>query len=98
MLTKALTAFLLLFLFLLSPSDAGSAAAAAQRSTSNAQRPTLNSSQSQSEPTGTLQKMIVESGSAMMELALSRLNGIRTATGGAVQVQFAVAADSFFPI
>jgi hypothetical protein len=98
MLTKALTAFLLLFLFLLSPSDAESANPAAQRSTSNAQRPTLNSGQSQSEPTGTLQKMIVESGSAMMELDLNRLNGISTAMGGPVQVQFAVAADSFFPI
>jgi hypothetical protein len=87
MLKKTLTAFLLPFLFVLSPSDAGSANLQHQKSPDNS-----------NQPTGTLQKMIVESGSAMMELDLSRLNGISTATGGAVQVQFAVAADSFFPI
>src|SRR5205807_1984703 len=98
MLKKALTAFLLPFLFLLSPSDAESANPAAQRSTSNVQRPTLNSAQNQNEQTGTLQKMIVESGTATMQFDLNRLNGISTAPGGPVQVQFVVAADSFFPI
>ena len=75
MLNKTLIAFILPFVVLLSPSDAGSANPIAQRSTLNAQ-PTLNSGQSQNGATGVLQKMIVESGTATMELNLNRLNGI----------------------
>src|SRR6266481_1543906 len=47
---------------------------------------------------GTLQKMIVENGTVTMELDLNRVNGIRSAGQGAVRVQFAVAAKSFFSI
>src|SRR3954451_24829361 len=52
-------------------------------------------------PTGTLQKMIVENGSVTMDLDVSRLNGAGAgpATAGqTLQAQFAVGANSFFPI
>src|SRR5438105_2516660 len=48
--------------------------------------------------TGILQKMIVENGTVTMELDLNRLNGMGFAPQGAVRVQFAVAANSFFSI
>src|SRR6478672_10171193 len=48
--------------------------------------------------TGSLQRMIVESGSVTMDLDVNRLNGIGSVHGGATTVQFAVAANSFFPI
>src|SRR5262245_26888246 len=48
--------------------------------------------------TRTLQKMIVESGSVTMDLDLNRLNGIGSSPGRATTLQFAVDANSFFPI
>jgi hypothetical protein len=98
MLKKAITAFILPFVVLLSLSDASSANPVAQRSTSNAQRSTLNSGQSQNGATGVLQKMIVESGTATMELDLNRLNGISSMTPRFEAWRFDVAADSFFSI
>src|SRR6185437_4719350 len=50
------------------------------------------------EQTGTLQKMIVESGSVTMDLDINRLNGFGSVRGRATTLQFAVAANSFFPI
>ncbi|PYI78170.1 MAG: hypothetical protein DMF04_04200, partial [Verrucomicrobia bacterium] len=47
---------------------------------------------------GTLQKMIVERGSATMDIDLNRLNGIKSATENVETLRFAVAANSFFPI
>ena len=47
--------------------------------------------------TGTLQKMIVESGSVTMQLDLSRLNGISSVARPAT-LHFATAANSFFSI
>src|SRR6266446_631753 len=47
--------------------------------------------------TGTLQKMIVESGSVTMRLDLNRLNGISSA-GTPATLHFATAANSFFSI
>ena len=55
---------------------------------------------------GTLQKMIVASGSATMDLDLSRINGITSTTGrletapsGKLsELHFAVAPNSFFPV
>jgi hypothetical protein len=52
-------------------------------------------------PTGTLQKMIVESGSVTMDLDLNRLNpeSFRSAVAGNSQtLHFAVGANSFFPV
>ncbi len=48
--------------------------------------------------TGTLQKMIVESGSVTIEIDLNRLNGIGSVSRRPTTLQFAVAANSFFPI
>ena len=50
------------------------------------------------EQTGTLQKMIVESGSVTMDLDVNRLDGFGSVFGRRTTVQFAVAANSFFPI
>jgi hypothetical protein len=49
-------------------------------------------------PTGTLQKMIVESGSATMDLDLNGLNGNDSLVARPVTLHFAVAVNSFFPI
>jgi hypothetical protein len=48
--------------------------------------------------TGTLQRMIVESGSVTMDLDVNQLNGMGSAPGRPTTLQFAVAANSFFPI
>jgi hypothetical protein len=48
--------------------------------------------------TGTLQKMIVESGSVTMDLDLNGLNGSGSLVARPVTLQFAVGANSFFPI
>ena len=45
-----------------------------------------------------LQKMIVESRSVTMDLDVNRLNGITSVLAGPTTLQFAVAANSFFPI
>jgi hypothetical protein len=49
-------------------------------------------------PTGTLQKMIVESGSVTMDLDLNGFNGSSSLVARPVTLQFAVGANSFFPI
>src|SRR5437867_6851213 len=98
MFKKALAIFILPFVFLLTPSDAGFANPAAQRPTSNAERPMLNSRQSQNGATGVLQKMIVGSGTATMELDLNRLHGISVAPQKQEQMRFDLAANSFFSI
>src|SRR3954469_15324194 len=48
--------------------------------------------------TGTLQRMIVESGSVTIDLDVNRLNGFVSVPGRPTTLQFAVAANSFFPI
>jgi len=48
--------------------------------------------------TGTLQKMIVENGSATMDLDLNRLNGINSSAQSLQQARFAIGANSFFPV
>jgi len=87
MLKKALTIFVLPFLLL-----SGSSGFA------DPVRQNQKSSDSQNEATGILQQMIVESGTVTMALDLNRLDGDMSASGGAMRMQFAVAADSFFPI
>jgi hypothetical protein len=86
MLKKAVTALILPFLFLLSPPEAQSANPVAQKNPN------------QNEATGTLQKMIVESGTATMELDFNRLNGIVGANPKLEALRFDLAADSFFSI
>jgi hypothetical protein len=89
MLKKALTAFILPCLFLLSSSDAGPDNPVAQRQ---------KTPDNPNEATGILQKMIMESGTATMELNLNRLNGISVAPQKQEQMRFDIAADSFFSV
>src|SRR2546423_5170775 len=49
-------------------------------------------------PTGILQKMIVESGSVTIDLDLNGFNGNSSLVARPVTLQFAVGANSFFPI
>src|ERR1700730_12097715 len=49
-------------------------------------------------PTGTLQKMIVESGSVTMDLDLNGFNGSSSLVARPATLQFAVGANYFFPI
>src|SRR5205823_10884415 len=53
---------------------------------------------SPSAQSGTLEKMIVASGSVVMDVDLNRLNGISSATAKSEPLRFAVAANSFFPV
>src|SRR5581483_2785826 len=88
MFKKALTAaFVLPFIFI-GTFDAGSSPAA-----SNHQTP-----DNSTEISGILQKMIVESGTAVMALDLNRLNGIRSVAPAFHAWQFDVGGNSFFSI
>src|SRR5690242_4982840 len=49
-------------------------------------------------PSGTLQKMIVESGSVTMNLDLNGLNGNGSLVAKPATLQFTVGANSFFPV
>ena len=87
MLKKTLTVFILSFVFLFSPPDARSADPVAQ-----------NPKADQNEATGILQRMIVESGTATIELDLNRLNGIASGTPKFETWSFDIGADSFFSV
>ena len=87
------TGFALLLLLFLGNSS-GNYAAQSKEGTSDA-------------PTGTLQKMIVESGSVTMDLDVTRLNGISSSPANPsdlpsarlpLQLHFEAAANSFFSI
>src|SRR5436190_2180429 len=84
MLKKTLTAFTLCFLSLLGSGWENYAAQASQKMSDAA--------------TGTLQKMIVESGSVTLDLDLNGLNGSSSLVARPVTLQFAAAANSFFTI
>jgi hypothetical protein len=99
-----LPGFALLLLLFFGNSSGNYAAASATATAAKAQ---FEQTTPESQPTrrsldegesGTLQKMIVQSGSVTMDLDLSRLNGISFAPGRPTTLQFAVAANSFFPI
>src|SRR5437773_5334340 len=112
MLKKTLLAFTFSLLVLLGNYAAASATATAakaqlKQNTSESQpagRPVLRSSSAteggslDQGRTGTLQKMIVKSGNVTMDLDLNGLNGSSSLVARPVTLQFAVAADSFFPI
>src|SRR6266545_4372337 len=76
-----------LFLLFASPPASAPKAFGAMKETAESQK-----------QNGTLQKMIVESGSVTMDLDLNRLNGMGSAPGRPTTLRFAVAANSFFPI
>src|SRR6266498_177441 len=82
-----LTGFMLPLLLFASP-DANS-------NNSAPRKQTIPESRGQS---GTLQKMIVESGTVTMDLDLDRLNGDGSLAAKVEQLRFAVAANSFFSI
>jgi hypothetical protein len=84
MLKKTLTAFTLSFLWLLGNGWENYAAQPSQKMSDAA--------------TGTLQKMIVESGSVTMDLDLNGLNGSSSLVARPVTLHFAAAANSFLPI
>ena len=69
-----------------------------QAASQTARSPQRASSAMATAPTDTLQKMIVESGSVTMDLDLNGLNGSGSLVARPVTLQFAVGANSFFPI
>ena len=78
-----LTSFALLLLLFLGNSSGNSAAQSNQKSAHA--------------PAGTLQKMVVQSGSVRMQLDFSRLNATSFA-GRTATIHFAIATNSFFPV
>jgi len=96
MLKIILTAFIFPLLLLFGSRDASSpnGSGAAKKSPSSPGR------------SGTLQKMIVASGSATMDIDVNRINGISSTTGRSEadssrklsELHFAVAPNSFFPV
>src|SRR4029077_3541483 len=56
------------------------------------------STKNNSKLSGTVQKMIVETASVTMQVALNGLNGSNSLVARPVTLQFSVAANSFFPI
>src|SRR5438477_4447101 len=80
-----LTGLMLTLLLLFGPPEAGSSDFGKGKSPAEA-------------GSGILQKMIVKSGSARMDIDLNRLNGINSTTEKVETLRFAVAANSFFPI
>ncbi|MGC1322192.1 MAG: hypothetical protein WA849_08420, partial [Candidatus Udaeobacter sp.] len=99
-----LNGFVLLLLLFLGNSSGNYAAGSATATTAKAQ---LVQTAPESQParpgldqdgTGTLQKMIVQSGSVTMQLDLNRLNGIRSVAERTTTLRFVAAANSFFPV
>ena len=88
MLKIVLTAFMLPLLLLFGLRDGGS---------SNAPNAAKTSLARQGE-SGTLQKMIVASGSVSMDIDLNRINGVNSTTGKLETLHFGVAPTSFFPV
>src|SRR5207249_11965573 len=82
------TGFLFLLVLLFASPDANS-------NNSAPRKQTIPESRGQS---GTLQKMIVESGTVTMDLDMDRLNADGSLAAKVVQLRFDVAANSFFSI
>ena len=97
-----ITGFTLLLLLFLGNSSGNYAAATATAAKAQLERTTPESQPARRSldqgGTGTLQKMIVQSGSVTMQLDLNRLNGISFALARPATLQFTVAANSFFTI
>jgi hypothetical protein len=88
MLKIVLSAFMLPLLLLFGSRDGGS---------SNAPNAAKTSLAKQRE-SGTLQKMIVASGSVSMDIDLNRINGVSSTTRKLETLHFGVAPTSFFPV
>jgi hypothetical protein len=89
-----LTSFALLSVLFFGNTSESYAAASATATAARAQ-PKQNTSVA---VTGTLQKMIVENGNVTLNLDLNGLNGSNDLVARPVTLQFAAAANSFFPI
>jgi hypothetical protein len=88
MLKIVLTAFMLPLLLLFGSRDGASSNAVSVGKTSPAKQG----------ESGTLQKMIVASGSVTMDIDLNGINGISSTTGKLETLHFGVALNSFFPV
>src|SRR6478735_11387546 len=99
-----LNGFVLLLLLFLGNSSGNYATASATATAANAQfEQTTPESQLarrnlDQDGTGTLQKMIVQSGSVTMQLDLNRLNGISSVAERITTLHFVAAANSFFSV
>src|SRR6266481_10117168 len=94
MLKRTLISFALPVVLLLGNESGNPAAQSAAAQTRGAESK-QNNSQGQ---TGTLEKMIVASGSVDMDLDLNRLNSVAAGVSPAESLRFAVTPNSFFPI
>jgi hypothetical protein len=99
-----LNGFVLLFLLFLGNSSGNYAAESATATAPKAQFEQTTPESQSARPgldqggTGTLQKMIVQSGSVTMQLDLNRLNGISAAAERITTLHFVAAANSFFSV
>ncbi len=100
MLKKTLIVFALplISLFAITAATALWGVVSSQASSQTARSPQQAGSAMATAPTGTLQKMIVESGSVTIDLDLNGFNETSSLVARPVTLQFAVGADSFFPI
>src|SRR6478672_1870249 len=88
MLKIVLTAFMLPLLLLFGLRDGASSTAPNAAKTNGARQ----------RESGTLQKMIVASGSVSMDLDVNRINGVNSTTRKSETLHFGVAPTSFFPV
>src|SRR5258707_6338700 len=95
LLTLTLPLLLLLVISVATP-QWGVSAQPVSRTTRSPQR--AGSAAATAPGTGTFQKMIVENGSATMDLDLNGLNGSGSLVARPVTLQFALGANSFLPI
>jgi hypothetical protein len=99
-----LNGFVLLFLLFLGNSSGNYAAESATATAPKAQFEQTTPESQSARPgldqggTGTLQTMIVQSGSVTMQLDLNRLNGITAAAERITTLHFVAAANSFFSV
>src|SRR5206468_9716377 len=100
MLKKTLIVFALplILLFAITAAMALWGVVSSQAASQTARSPQRAGSAVATAPTGTLQKMIVESGSVTIDLDLNGFNGNSFLVARPVTLQFAVGANSFFPI
>src|SRR5438876_12188292 len=100
MLKKTLIVFALplILLFAITAATALWGVVSSQAASQTARSPQRAGSAVATAPTGTLQKMIVESGSVTIDLDLNGFNGNSSLVARPVTLQFAVGANSFFPI
>ena len=88
----------LLFLLVMAASPPEADRGALGSSSTAARRHPSQADATSAPGTGTLQKMIVENGGVTMDFDLNGLNGSSSLVARPITLQFAVGANSFFPI